>query len=62
MTCINEKVKMVILQALRGEFDSLKIKASETVKNFYNQTISIVNQLLMNGEDISDKKSWKNSS
>lgn len=51
-----EKVKMVRLQALRGEFDSLKMKESETVEEYYNRTISIVNQLRVNGEDITDKR------
>ncbi|XP_074356106.1 uncharacterized protein LOC141695792 [Apium graveolens] len=51
-----EKVKMVRLQALRGEFDLLKMKESETVEELYNRTILIVNQLRVNGEDISDKR------
>ena len=51
-----EKVKMVRLQALRGEFDLLKMKESESVEEFYNRTISIANQLRVNGEEISDKR------
>ena len=47
---------MVRLQALRGEFDLLKMKESETVEELYNRTISIVNQLRVNGEDITDKR------
>ena len=51
-----EKVKMMRLQALRGEFDLLNMKESETMEEFYNRTISIVNQLRVNGEDIMDKR------
>ena len=47
---------MVRLQALRGEFDLLKMKESESVEEFYNRTISVANQLLINGEEISDKR------
>ena len=44
-----EKIKMVRLQALRGEYDLLKMKKSEMVVEFYNRIISIVNQLHVNG-------------
>ncbi|XP_074363262.1 uncharacterized protein LOC141703732 [Apium graveolens] len=47
---------MVRLQALRGEFDLLKMKESEMVEEFYNRTILIVNQLRVSGEYISDKR------
>ena len=54
---------MVRLQALRGEFDLLKMKESETVEEFYNRTISIVNQLRVKwrrnyGQKDLGKDSW----
>lgn len=52
-----EKVKMGRLQTLRGEFDSLKMKKSETAGKYYYRTIpfSVGNQLCVDEEEISDK-------
>ncbi|XP_074336751.1 uncharacterized protein LOC141673923 [Apium graveolens] len=47
---------MMRLQALRVWFDLLQMKESGMVEGFYNRTILIVNQLHVNGEDISDKR------
>ena len=51
-----DKVKMVRLQALRSEFDTLKMKDSESVEEFFNRVLLIVNQLKVNGEQISDQR------
>ncbi|KAI5345401.1 hypothetical protein L3X38_013278 [Prunus dulcis] len=45
-----EKVKMARLQTLRGEFDMLRMKESESVEDYFNRIISLVNQLRINGE------------
>ncbi|GAV64933.1 UBN2 domain-containing protein [Cephalotus follicularis] len=51
-----EKIKLVRLQTLRCEFDSLKMNDSETVEEFYNPVITLVNQIKVNEENIEDKK------
>ena len=52
----NDKVKMMRLQSLRSEFDTLKIKDSESIKNYFNRVISIVNQLKVNDENIENQR------
>ena len=47
-------MKMVRRQTLRSEFDTLKMKNSESIEDYFNQIISIVNQLKVNGEKIED--------
>ncbi|PKU64629.1 hypothetical protein MA16_Dca015890 [Dendrobium catenatum] len=47
---------MVRLQTLRSQFDMLKMKESESVEEYFNQVIVIVNQLKLNGEFVEDKK------
>ncbi|XP_077250369.1 uncharacterized protein LOC143889871 [Tasmannia lanceolata] len=54
-----DKVKLVRLQTLRCEFDTLRMKDSESVEDFYNRVISLVNQLRINGEDIQDRRLWR---
>ena len=51
-----DKVKAVRLQTLRCEFDNLKMKESETVEDFYNRVITMVNQMRLNGESLDDKR------
>ncbi|BBH09623.1 ADP glucose pyrophosphorylase large subunit 1 [Prunus dulcis] len=51
-----EKVKMARLQTLRGEFDMLRMKESESVEDYFNRVISLVNQLRINGEKIEDQR------
>ncbi|XP_024976289.1 uncharacterized protein LOC112514191 [Cynara cardunculus var. scolymus] len=51
-----EKVKTVRLQTLRCKFHGLKMKDSETIEDFYNKTILVLNQLRLNGEIIEDRR------
>ena len=50
------KVRVVKLQSLRRDFELLKMKESETVKDYYSKVKEIVNQMRAFGEDILDKK------
>ncbi|KAD5508293.1 hypothetical protein E3N88_15996 [Mikania micrantha] len=51
-----ERVKLVRLQTLRCEFDSLRMKDNETVEEFYNRVILLLNQLRVNGEILEDQR------
>ncbi|XP_021980717.1 uncharacterized protein LOC110876865 [Helianthus annuus] len=50
------RVKTIKLQSLRCEFDSLKMREWESVDDYFNRTILIVNQLRMNEESISEQR------
>ncbi|PKU78742.1 hypothetical protein MA16_Dca000085 [Dendrobium catenatum] len=52
----DEKIKMVRLQTPRNQFDMLKMKESESVKEYFNRVIAIVNQLKLNEELVEDKR------
>ncbi|TXG53497.1 hypothetical protein EZV62_022666 [Acer yangbiense] len=52
----SEKVRIVKLQTLRRELENIKMKDSETAKNYYARIKEIVNQMKAYGETISDKK------
>lgn len=51
-----DKVKIVKLQTLRCEFDNLRMKDAESVEDYYNRVILLLNQLRLNGEIIEDKR------
>lgn len=51
-----DKVKMVRLQTLRSEFDNLRMKDSESVEDYFNRVISLVNKLRVNGEKLEDQR------
>lgn len=47
---------IVRLQTLRYEIDGLKMKDSESVEDFYNRVILLLNQLRLNGEPVEDQR------
>lgn len=51
-----DRVKIVRLQTLRCEFDNIKMKETESVEDFYNRVIVLLNQMRLNGETIEDKR------
>ncbi|KAA0053129.1 integrase [Cucumis melo var. makuwa] len=51
-----DKVKMIRLQALRSEFDCIKMKETETIEEFFNRILVIVNSLRSNGEEVGDQR------
>ncbi|XP_021995970.1 uncharacterized protein LOC110893158 [Helianthus annuus] len=50
------RVKTIKLQSLRCEVDSLKMREGESIEDYFNRTILIVNQLRMNEESISEQR------
>ncbi|XP_019465377.1 PREDICTED: coiled-coil domain-containing protein 186-like [Lupinus angustifolius] len=52
----SDKVRTIKLQTLRREFELLKMKESETIKDYYSKIKEIVNQMKAYGENILDKR------
>lgn len=52
----DSKVRSIKLQSLRGEFENLKMKKGELMKDYFSRVIEIVNQMKSYGEVISDEK------
>ena len=47
-------MKIIHLQTLRGKFEALKMKESESILDFFTKVLIIVNQLRKNDETLSD--------
>ncbi|XP_021758678.1 uncharacterized protein LOC110723641 [Chenopodium quinoa] len=52
----DSKVRSIKLQSLRRDFENLKMKDNELVKNYFSRVIEIVNQMKSYGEEISNEK------
>lgn len=52
----NSKVKTIKLQGLRRELENLKMKDSETAKEYCSKLIEVVNQMRAYGEPITDER------
>jgi hypothetical protein len=52
----NDKVKIVKLQTLRTQFETLRMTESENVDQFMTRVMGIVNQIRLIGETINDQR------
>ena len=52
----NQKVKKSLLNALRREFEILKMKKDESITDYFARVMIISNKMRSNGEDMPDKK------
>jgi gag-polypeptide of LTR copia-type len=51
-----DQVKQVRLQTLHGELESMKMKESESVSDYITRVQIVVNQLIRNGEALTDAR------
>ncbi|KAL5698161.1 hypothetical protein ACHQM5_029234 [Ranunculus cassubicifolius] len=52
----SKQIKTVKLQSLRREFENLKMKESEVLKDYFTRFLDVVNQMKTYGELISDQR------
>ena len=52
----NERTKQMQVLNLRREFEVLKMKDFETIKEYTNKLIKVVNQIYMLGEELTEEK------
>lgn len=52
----NEKTTATRLQSLKREFENLKMKDGETIKDYSYRVIKFVNELKSNSESITDQR------
>ena len=52
----NKKITTIKLQALRREFENLKMKDWELIKDYSFRIIKLLNELKSNGENIADER------
>ncbi|KAK0582068.1 hypothetical protein LWI29_021146 [Acer saccharum] len=52
----DNKAKVIKLQTFRREFENLKMKESESVKEYFSRVIGVVNHMRTLGEDVTDQK------
>jgi len=51
-----DRIKKIRLQSLRGEFELLQMKSSESISDYHTRIMVIVNQMRRNGEAIVDSR------
>jgi uncharacterized membrane protein YgcG len=51
-----DRIKKICLQSLRGEFELLQMKSSESISDYHTRIMVIVNQMRRNGEAIIDSR------
>nr|GEZ09182.1 retrovirus-related Pol polyprotein from transposon TNT 1-94 [Tanacetum cinerariifolium] len=51
-----DKVKMIRLQSLRGEFEKLQMEESETISDYFIRVLTISNEMKRNGESFSNTR------
>ncbi|XP_074342679.1 uncharacterized protein LOC141680318 [Apium graveolens] len=52
----NEKTTAIKLQSLKGEFENLKMKDGEIIKEYSSRVIKLVNELKSHDENITDQR------
>ncbi|KAL5718443.1 hypothetical protein ACHQM5_011344 [Ranunculus cassubicifolius] len=52
----SKQIKTVKLQSLRREFENLKMRESEVLKDYFTRFLDVVNQMKTYGEPISDQR------